>query len=117
MPVAVELRPFVLKFQLEANGCQEWFEVVEQVLLGDSAVKVKEVKHLPFHQINFGQGKAKPLVPLDSRVPSPMFVLGRRVIEILRSQDKSSKEDAVSSTPHALGNRRQASLETGEEDQ
>lgn len=66
------------------------------------------------HEIDFGQGEAKGLVSLDPRVASPVLVLGRRIVQVLRRENKRGKEDSVNRTPHPLGHRWQPLLEAGE---
>jgi hypothetical protein len=47
MPVSVgadELLLFLLKLKLKADGSEEGLKVVEQVLLGDSGVEIKQVQ-------------------------------------------------------------------------
>jgi hypothetical protein len=91
MPVPVvvrELGLFLLEFHLEADGSQEWFEVVEEILLRDSGVKVKEIQHLPLHQVDFGQTESEALESSQCGVPCPMLVLGTGVVQVIGRQDQ-----------------------------
>lgn len=77
----------------------------KEVLLGNSKVPVQQEQQLLLHEIHFGVGKPKPLTILHQRITRPVFVLRGRVVQVLGGENESGQEDAMNSTPHALGNR------------
>lgn len=79
MPVSVmvgELGLFFLQLHLEADGSEEWFEVVEKILLRHSGIEIEEVQELSLHQVDFSQPKTEALEPSDGGVSRPVLVLG-----------------------------------------
>ena len=89
----------------------------KEVLFGDFALKVKQVEHLSFHQVDLRQSKAESFKALDRCVFCPVFVLRARVVQVLRSKNEGGKEDSVDCATHALCNRRQPCPQSAEEDQ
>ena len=100
----------------DADGSQKGLEVVVEILGVDAQVPVQEEEKLLLHEVDLGDGEAKVFVATDSTVPSPVLVLGRRVVEVLRGKDERGQEDAVHSAPHTLRDRREARLEPAEVD-
>lgn len=88
-----------------------------EFVLTDVEVPIEKVEELLFHQVDFGLGETKSFVCSHVRVLSPVLVLGRRVVEELCRQDKSSKEDSVHSTSQTLGNWWESLLESLEVNQ
>ena len=74
-----------------------------EIALSNAEVPVEEVKELLLHQIDLRSREAKVSPSGYRTVSSPMLVLGRRVIQILRSQDERGKEDAVHRATHSFG--------------
>ncbi len=72
-----------LEFHLESDGSQEGFEMVEEVLLGYSGIKVEKVEKLPLHQVHLSQGKAEAFEALHRGVSCPVLVLRTRVVQVL----------------------------------
>ena len=97
-----------------ADGVQEWLEVREEILLLDASLPVKQEEQLAFHEVDFGHGEAKPVIPLDDGVPRPVLVFGTGVVEVLRGQDQAGEEDAVDGAAHALCNGRQTGTQPGQ---
>lgn len=91
--------------------------MVEEVLLRYSGVEVQEIQHLPLHQVHLCQSKAKPFESFDRSVSSPVFVLGARVVQILRCQNQRRQEDAVHCASHALGDGRKSGAKAGKVDE
>lgn len=91
MPVTVmagQFCLFLLEFHLEADRGEEWLEMVEEVLLRYSGVKVQEVEELPLHQVHLCQTEPEAIESLHRSVSCPMLVLWARVVQILRSEDQ-----------------------------
>ena len=105
---------FLLQFHLETDWGQEWLEMEEEILLGNSGVEVQQVQHLPFHQVDLSQAKTKSFETFDRGISCPVLVLGAGIIEVLCCQDQGGEEDSVHGTAHALGNGRKFGLQTGE---
>lgn len=91
---------------VDANGCQEGLEVIVKILGVDAEIPVEEKEKLLLHKVDFGDGETKVLVPADSTVPSPVLVLGGRVVEVLCRKNESGEEDPVNGAAHTLGDRR-----------
>ncbi len=89
--------------ELGADGGQERFEVGVEIFGVDSKVPIEEEKELFFHQIHFGDGESEAVKAFDGGVACPVFVLGRRVVEILRREDEGGQEDAVDGAAHTFG--------------
>lgn len=103
---ALELGLFLLK----ADRSEERLKVGKEILTCDSQIPVKEEKELLFHEINFCDGEAKAFEAFHRRIPSPVFILGRAVIQVLGREDKRGEENAVDGTTHSFGDRRQPLL-------
>lgn len=73
---------------VDTDGSQEGFEVGVEILGVDAKVPVKEEKELLLHEVDFGDGETKVLIPANSSVPGPVLVLGRRVVEVLCRKDE-----------------------------
>ena len=114
MPVSVsagelcELCLFLLKLQLEANRGQEGFKVVEQILLSHTSVEVEQVQQLSLHQVDLRQAESESFETFDGSVSCPMLVLRAGVVQVLRSKNQRSQEDAVNCTSHAFRHGRQS---------
>lgn len=78
----------------------------KQILFRDPGIKVEQVEHLTFHQVDLCQTKSKALEPLDRGVPRPVLVLGARVVEVLCRENQRGQEDSVYGASHPLGNGR-----------
>lgn len=91
--------------------------MIVEIVGVDAKIPVQEEKELLFHQVNLGDGEAKVVVAPNSTVPSPVLVLGGRVVEVLSSENERSKEDPVNGASHALGNRRKTRFEPAEVDE
>ena len=88
--------------ELGTDGREEGLKVGVQILRSDAEVPVQEEEELLFHQVDFCDGEAKSFVAADCRVSSPVFVLGRRVVEVLGSEDEGGKKDPVNGATHAF---------------
>lgn len=93
-------------FLLKADRSEERLKVGEEILICDSQIPVKEEEELLFHQVNFCDGEAEAVEAFHRRIPSPVFVLGRAVIQVLGREDERGEEDAVDSATHSFGHRR-----------
>lgn len=82
----------------------------QEVRLFHSEVVVEEEEELSLHEVDFSRGE-------EGGVASPVLVLGRRVVEVLRSRDQSREEDAVSGAVHTLGDLGETGLEPVEVDE
>ena len=91
-------------FLLKANGSEEGLKVGKEILIGYSQVPVKEEEKLFFHQVNFCDGEAETLEAFHRRIPSPVFILGGAVVQILGRKDERCEEDAVDRATHSFGN-------------
>lgn len=91
-----------------ADGSKQGLEVGQKIFLGHTSIPIQKEEQLTFHQIHFRQRKAKPIKSLHHGIPSPVFVFGARVIQVLSRENQRSKEDAVDGATHALGDRGQA---------
>lgn len=80
---ALELGLFLLK----ANGSEKGLKVGEEILVRYSQIPVEEEEELLFHEINFCDREAETLEAFDRRIPSPMFVLGGAVVQVLGRED------------------------------
>jgi hypothetical protein len=100
-----------------AVGTQEGLEISEEVLLSDEQVPVEEEEELAFHEIDLGEREAKIVVSPHCGITGPMFVFGAGVIKLLGGKYERSKENAVDSAAHALGDWRQTRTQTTEIDQ
>jgi hypothetical protein len=96
---------FTLLLHAVTDRGQEGLQVSQEVLLCDTSLPIQEEEQLTLHQVHLGQREAKSLESLHSGVPSPMLVLGARVVQVLGSEDERGEEDPVDSASHALGNR------------
>ena len=79
---------------LLARWAHERLEVEDELVFSHAKVVVEQVKELLFHERDFSKGE-------ERGVASPVLVLWRRVVQVFGSDDKSSKEDAVTSAVHA----------------
>lgn len=86
-----------------ANGSEERLQVEVEVILVDAKIPIEEEEKLLLHEVDLGEGKSKVLVAANGAVASPMLVLRRRVIQVLRSQDQGCEEDSVNGAAHTLG--------------
>lgn len=50
----------------DTDGCQEWFEMVAEILRVDAKVPVEEEKQLLLHEVDFSDREAEALVAADS---------------------------------------------------
>ena len=89
----------------------------EKVVLLDVEIPVEQEEQLLLHEVHFRHGKAKVLVFSNGRVPGPMLILWRRVVQVLGGENERGQEDSVDGAAHALGDWRQAFLQTGQVDQ
>lgn len=63
---------------------------MEKVFFSYPEIPVEEEKHLLLHKVDLSDGEPKARIAFNSSVSSPVLVLGRRIVEILSSQDQSS---------------------------
>lgn len=84
--------------------------MVVEVVFGDPQVPLKQAQKLLLHEVDFRQAEAEVVEASYGRITSPVLVLRRGVVEVLRGKDKSGEEDAVRGTSHTLGDRRQTLL-------
>ena len=96
---ALELGLFLLK----ADGGEEGLKVSEEILVCDSQIPIEEEEELLFHEINLRDGKAETLKAFHRRISSPVFILGRAVIQILGREDERSEENSVDGATHSFG--------------
>ena len=96
------------------NGGQERLELLQQVLLGDPGLPVQQEEQLAFHEVDFRQREAEPVVALDGGVAGPVLVLRAGVVEVLRGQDQAGQEDAVDGASHSLGHGGQPGSQPGQ---
>ena len=78
----------------------------EEILIGYSQIPVKEEEKLLFHQVHFCNGEAEILEAFHRRIPSPVFILGGAVIQVLGRKNERCEEDAVDRATHSFGNGR-----------
>lgn len=90
-------------FLLEADGCEKGLKVGEEILICDSQIPVKEEEELLFHKVNFCDGEAEAFEAFHRRIASPVFVLGRAVIQVLGRENERGEEDAVDGAAHSFG--------------
>lgn len=91
-----------LGLQASTDRNQEMFQVGQEILLSHTSLPVEQNEQLTLHQIHLRQREAKPIVPLHYSVPSPVYVVGARVIQTLSRENKRGQEDSVASTTLAL---------------
>ena len=96
---ALELGLFLLK----ADGSEEGLKVGEEILICDSQIPVKEEEELLLHEVNFCDGEAEALEAFHRRIPCPVFILGRAVIQVLGREDERGEENAVDGATHSFG--------------
>lgn len=84
--------------------------MVDEDVLLDLEVVVEEVEELLLHQVDFGERE-------ERRIPRPVLVLWRSIVEVLGSTDEGGEEDSVASAVHALGDSRQLVLQPLEVDE
>lgn len=89
-------------FLLKPNGSEEGLEMAIEILVCYSQIPVEEEKELLFHEINFCDGEAKTLEAFDRRIPSPMFILGGAVVQILGCEDERCEKNPVDGATHSL---------------
>lgn len=118
LPLAL-CRPGLLSLAClpDADGCQEGFQMVVEVVRVDAQIPVQEEEELLLHQVDFGDGKAKVVVAANGTVPGPVLVLGRRVVEVLGGEDERGQEDAVDGAAHALCDGRETRFESAQVDE
>jgi len=87
-----------------SDWCQEWLKMGVKILWPDSQIPIEQEQELLLHQIHLGDGETEVGKAADRSVSSPVLVLGRRVIQILRGEDEGSQEDPVHCASHALCN-------------
>ena len=75
----------------------------KEIIIGYSQIPVKEEEKLLFHQVYFCDGEAETLEAFHRRIPSPVFILGGTVIQILGREDERCEEDAVDRATHPFG--------------
>ena len=75
---------------------EEGFKVDNNLVLGDGEIVIEEVEQLFLHEVDLCLGE-------HLGVSTPVFVLGRRIIEVLGGDDESGEEDSVSGAWHTLG--------------
>lgn len=90
-------------FLLKADGGEEGLKVGEEILSSDSQIPVEKEEELLLHEVNFCNGEAETLEALHRRIPSPVFILGRAVIQVLGREDKRGEENAVDGATHSFG--------------
>lgn len=72
---------------------EEGTKVLDCLVLVEAKIIVEQEEKLLFHEVYLGE--------IEKRgVSRPMLVFGRRVVEILCSDDESGQEDAMSRTRH-----------------
>lgn len=96
---ALELGLFLLK----ADGSEEWLKVGKEILICDSQIPVEEEEKLLFHKVDLCNGEAEAFEAFYRRIPSPVFILGRAVVQVLGRQDERGEEDAVDGATHSFG--------------
>lgn len=99
---ALELGLFLLK----ANGSEEGLKMAIEILVCYSQIPVEEEKELLFHKVNFCDGEAETLEAFHRRIPSPVFILGGAVIQVLGREDERCEKNAVDGATHSLRDRR-----------
>lgn len=88
---------------LKADGSEEGLQVGEKILVCDSQIPVQEEEELLFHEVNFCDREAETLEAFHRRIPSPVFIFGRAVIQIFGRKDERGEKNAMDSATHSFG--------------
>lgn len=88
---------------LQPDRRQKRLQMRAQIQVCDAQVPIQQEQQLFLHQVDLRQREAESVVPAHGRIPRPMFVLRRRVVEVLGGQDEGGEEDAVHGAAHPLG--------------
>jgi hypothetical protein len=114
LPLALLLGLALFLLHAMTDRSEERLQISQKVLLGDTSLPIQQEEQLTFHQVDLGQREAKSFESLHSGVPSPVLVLGARVIQVLGGEDERGEEDPVDCASHALGNRWQTGSKTAQ---
>lgn len=74
-----------------------------EIILGDPQVPIEKTEQLLLHEVDLRQAEAEAVVAANGSIPSPVLVLRRRIVQVLRCQDERGEEDAMSRALHAFG--------------
>lgn len=85
-----------------ADRGEERLKVEVEIFFVDPHVPIEQEQKLLLHEVDLCGGEAEGVEARHCSVASPVLVLGRRVVEILRSEDERGQEDAVNGATHAL---------------
>ena len=94
---------FLPLLKLSTDRCEEGLEMGVKILRSDLQIPVQEEQKLFLHQVDLCKREAKALISSHRRIPSPVLVLGGRIVQVLGRQDERGQKDPVNSAPHTLG--------------
>lgn len=103
---------------LVADGLKERVELAVEILLDNAEVPFEKEEELLLHEVDLGAVEAESVhLGGDVSVVGPVLVLGRRIVEVLGSEDERSQEDAVGGASETASHGLKLGLESGEVDE